>query len=178
MASAASTAEAKAAAEATNCGNHAFAFPAVTQSPATQAAFSFAGFSPSSHVSSRLVTCKKGHACVPFTYQKHHNCDLRSDPKFSPACLKMFSVGDDGFRCSDCDYDVCLACYGASVGSASAAFGASAGGGAAVHSPMPTLACNRSNLDAKIAEIQEAAACIDTTIGTLLVRARCMLLCT
>ncbi len=64
------------------------------------------------------VTCKKGHECVPFTYTKQHNCDLRSDPKFSPACLKRFSVGDQGYRCSACDYDVCLACYGASVGPA------------------------------------------------------------
>ena len=64
------------------------------------------------------VTCTKGHECVQFTYTKQHNCDLRSDPKFSPTCKKRFSIGDQGYRCSACDYDVCLACYGASVGPA------------------------------------------------------------
>jgi hypothetical protein len=37
--------------------------------------------------------------------------------------------------------------------------------------PMASLARNRSDLDAKIAETQEAASCIDTTISTLLVSA-------
>ena len=37
--------------------------------------------------------------------------------------------------------------------------------------PMALLARNRSDLDANIAETQEAASCIDTTISTLLVSA-------
>jgi hypothetical protein len=57
-----------------------------------------------------------------------------------------------------------------------AAFGASTGGGTAAPSPMAPHARNHSDLDAKIAETPQAAACIDSTISTLLVRARCMML--
>jgi hypothetical protein len=61
------------------------------------------------------VHCKNGHECLPFTYTKQHNCDLRGDPLFEPHCLKRFRVGDKGYRCSSCDYDVCMACYGLCV---------------------------------------------------------------
>ncbi len=59
-----------------------------------------------------VVTCTQGHTCQPFTYTKRHNCDLRADPKFSSTCRRQFEVGDEGFRCIACDYDVCLECYG------------------------------------------------------------------
>jgi hypothetical protein len=48
--------------------------------------------------------------------------------------------------------------------------------GATAPSLMPPLPPNLRDLDAKIAETQEAAACIDATISALLVCARCMLL--
>ncbi len=41
--------------------------------------------------------------------------------------------------------------------------------------PIAVPSPNHSDLDAKIAETRDAAACIDSTISTLLVRARCML---
>ena len=50
------------------------------------------------------------------------------------------------------------------------------GCGATAPSLMAPLPPNRSDLEAKIAENQEAAACIDATISALLVCARCMLL--
>ena len=59
-----------------------------------------------------VVSCTQGHTCLPFTYTKPHNCDLRADPKFSSTCRKKFEVGDEGFRCIACDYDVCMECYG------------------------------------------------------------------
>jgi hypothetical protein len=65
------------------------------------------------------VKCSNGHECLPFTYTKRHNCDLRRDAKFSATCKKSFDVGDAGFRCHSCDYDVCTACYGAMTGGAS-----------------------------------------------------------
>jgi hypothetical protein len=65
------------------------------------------------------VKCSNGHECLPFTYTKRHNCDLRRDAKLSATCKKSFDVGDAGFRCHSCDYDVCMACYGAVTGSAS-----------------------------------------------------------
>ena len=62
----------------------------------------------SSSISS--TSCQQGHTCLLWTYTKRHNCDLRDDPAFTALCLRKLQVGEQGYRCDACDYDVCLQC--------------------------------------------------------------------
>jgi hypothetical protein len=57
------------------------------------------------------TSCPQGHACLLWTYTKLHSCDLRDDPAFTAVCLRDLQVGEQGYRCDVCDYDVCLQCY-------------------------------------------------------------------
>ena len=59
------------------------------------------------------ISCAQMHICVHWIYKKRHSCDLRDDPAFNNVCLRKLQVGDQGYRCDVCDYDVCLQCYGA-----------------------------------------------------------------
>jgi hypothetical protein len=63
--------------------------------------------------SSGSISCPQGHTCLLWTYTKRHNCDLRDDPAFTALCLRKLQVGEQGYRCDVCDYDVCLQCYSA-----------------------------------------------------------------
>jgi hypothetical protein len=65
----------------------------------------------SSSISS--TCCQQGHTCLLWTYTERHNCDLRDDPAFTALCLRKLQVGEQGYRCDACDYDVCLQCYSA-----------------------------------------------------------------
>ena len=56
------------------------------------------------------ILCAKGHTCVLWTYTEQHICYLKEDSKQSVTCLKNIHVGDQGYRCSTCDYDVCVSC--------------------------------------------------------------------
>jgi hypothetical protein len=75
--------------------------------------------------SSGSIYCPQGHACFLWTYgDEDHACDLRDDSDFAAACRGNFEVGDDGYRCDVCDYDMCLQCYSALAAAAPALTGA------------------------------------------------------
>jgi len=59
------------------------------------------------------TSCQQGHTCHLWTYTKRHFCDLRDDPAFTAVCLRELQLGEQGYRCDVCDYDVCLQCYSA-----------------------------------------------------------------
>lgn len=65
---------------------------------------------------SLLVTCKLGHTCLPVTFTSVRECNLFQNPKLYATCRREMNIGDRGYQCSDCDYDVCMVCYGIITG--------------------------------------------------------------
>ena len=66
------------------------------------------------HNSSGSISCPQGHTCLLWTYaDDHHACDLSDDSAFAAACRGDFEVGDQGYRCYVCNYDLCVQCYSA-----------------------------------------------------------------
>jgi hypothetical protein len=73
------------------------------------------------------IYCPQGHTCLLWTYaDEDHACDLpvRDDSDLAAACQEYFEVGDEGYRCDVCDYDVCLQCYSALTAAAPVITGA------------------------------------------------------
>ena len=82
---------------------------------------SAAVITPAASGSSRgSVYCRQGHICLLCTYtQPHFCCDLSDDIDFSATCQQDFEVGEQGYFCDDCGYDVCMQCYSATTAGSS-----------------------------------------------------------
>jgi hypothetical protein len=57
------------------------------------------------------ISCPQGHICLHWTYTQLHVCNLRKTSAFSTTCQRVLRVGDYGYRCDECDLDVCMQCY-------------------------------------------------------------------
>ena len=66
--------------------------------------------------SGAAVSCPQGHVCLHWTYTQLHVCNLRK----ASTCQRVLQVGDYGYRCDECDLDVCMQCYNAMCTTATA----------------------------------------------------------
>jgi hypothetical protein len=57
------------------------------------------------------ISCPQGHICLYWTYTQLHVCNLSKSSAFSTTCQRFLQVGDYGYRCDECDLDVCKQCY-------------------------------------------------------------------
>jgi hypothetical protein len=95
------------------------------------------------------IYCPQGHTCLLWTYaDEDHACDLRDDSDLVAACQGYFEVGDEGYRCDVCDYDVCLQCYSALTAAAPALTGANPPAAAQTAPASPAAAGGTAARDA------------------------------
>jgi hypothetical protein len=76
---------------------------------------------PATSGSSRgSVFCRQGHICLCCTYTlPYFCCDLSDDIDFSATCQQDLEVGEQGYFCDVCGYDVCMQCYSATTAGSS-----------------------------------------------------------
>ena len=83
-------------------GNSFGTTPGATTSAALPAAISS---------NSGPISCSQGHTCLRWTYTDVHSCNLQN----TEVCINFINIGEQGYRCDDCDHDVCLPCYRAAA---------------------------------------------------------------